>query len=90
MPNHTLVIPSPHSQDHTSPTDLPPTGTRQDRLLWLLLRDGVPVTLLCDLLFRAGPPSRQILASEALADDVRLSHPEGGSIGGHDLSITGM
>jgi hypothetical protein len=42
---------------------------------WSLLRDGVPITLLCDLLYVDGPPSREILTTEALADDVRLAHP---------------
>jgi hypothetical protein len=42
---------------------------------WSLLRHHVPITLLCDLLYVDGPPSREILTSEALADDVRLSHP---------------
>ena len=43
---------------------------------WSLLCDGVPITLLCDLLYVDGPPSREILTTEALADDVRLAHPD--------------
>jgi hypothetical protein len=35
------------------------------------LADGVPITLLCDLLDPDGPPSREIHAAEAIADDVR-------------------
>jgi hypothetical protein len=45
---------------------------------WSLLRDRVPITLLCDLLYVDGPPSREILTTEALADDVCLSHPTDG------------
>jgi hypothetical protein len=47
-----------------------------DSVTWTLLRDGVPITLLCDLLFDDGPPSREILAAEALEDDVRRCHPD--------------
>ena len=76
------MIPSPRARRA-------PEATATDSLTWVLLRDGVPITLLCDLLFPAGPPSRQILASEVLADDVRLSHPDSGSTGRADVSITG-
>ncbi len=41
-----------------------------DRVMaWL--RAGVPLTLLADLADPAGPPSREILRREAVADDVR-------------------
>ena len=40
-------------------------------LAWRLLRAHVPITLLCDLVEPDGPDSRQILAAEAVADDVR-------------------
>jgi hypothetical protein len=50
------------------------------RLGWRLLQSGVPVTLLCDLLFTDGPPSREILTVEALPDDVLRSHPDAVSI----------
>lgn len=35
------------------------------------LRGGVPLTLLADLADPDGPPSREILRREAVADDVR-------------------
>lgn len=54
------------------PLPQPPAG----RLAWALLRDGVPITLLCDLLFDDGPPSREILTVEAVPDDVRRCHPD--------------
>ncbi len=40
------------------------------------LADGVPITLLCDLLDPEGPPSREILTAEAVADDVRRALAE--------------
>lgn len=61
----------------------------REPLAWTLLRDGVPLSLLCDLVFPDGPPSREILASEALPDDVRLSHPAGRSTEPPGISITG-
>lgn len=47
------------------------------------LADGVPITLLCDLLDPEGPPSREILAAEAVADDVRraLAKPHSAEAG---------
>jgi hypothetical protein len=39
-------------------------------LAWLLLRAHIPISLLCDLAEPDGPNSRQILAAEAVADDV--------------------
>jgi hypothetical protein len=39
------------------------------------VQSGVPITLLCDLLFVDGPPSREILTVEALPDDVARTHP---------------
>lgn len=47
---------------------------------WSLLRAGVPLSLICDLAFPDGPPSREILTVEALEDDVARSHPRGRSI----------
>ena len=47
---------------------------------WSLLRAGVPLSLLCDLAYPDGPPSREILTAEAIEDDIRLSHPRGGLI----------
>ena len=44
---------------------------------WSLLRAGVPLSLLCDLADPDGPPSREILTSEAVADDVARAHPAG-------------
>jgi len=58
---------------YTGVTPLPRSRT------WEYLRAGVPVTLLCDLLFVDGPPSREILTAEALADDVARSHPASAS-----------
>ena len=55
---------------------------------WRLLRDGVPLSLLCDLLVPDGPASREILAVEALADDVRACHPPGGSSSAPGASIS--
>lgn len=49
------------------------------RLGWHLMQSGVPVTLLCDLLFVDGPPSREILTVEALPDDVARAHPDAAS-----------
>jgi hypothetical protein len=43
------------------------------------MQSGVPVTLLCDLLFVDGPPSREILTVEALPDDVARAHPDAAS-----------
>ena len=70
----------------------------QRSLSWSLLCEGVPITLLCDLLYVDGPPSRQILAAEAVEDDVRLSqpqtphgcaaHPAGGSIEPPEVTIS--
>jgi hypothetical protein len=60
----------------------------QASLAWTLLREGVPISLLCDLLDPDGPPSRQILAAEAFADDVRRSHPAGGSIAPPEVTIS--
>jgi hypothetical protein len=47
------------------------------------LADGVPITLLCDLLDPDGPPSREILAAEAVADDLRraLTEPQSAEVG---------
>lgn len=58
------------------------------RLGWHLLQSGVPVTLLCDLLFVEGPPSRQILAAEAALDDVVRSHPDARSTRGAERSTS--
>jgi hypothetical protein len=40
------------------------------------LRDGVPITLLADLAARGGPLSREILAAEALHDDIAATVPQ--------------
>lgn len=42
----------------------------QERVM-TLLRHGVPITLLADLLEANGPPSAEIYRTEAVADDVR-------------------
>ena len=47
---------------------------------WSLLRAGVPLSLICDLAFPDGPPSREILSAEAVEDDVVRAHPPGRSI----------
>jgi len=49
----------------TSPHPGPPSTA------WLLLRAHIPISLLCDLVEPDGPDSRQILAGEAVADDIR-------------------
>lgn len=62
---------------------------------WSLLRAGVPLSLLCDLLDPEGPPSREIYTAEAVADDVALddaaldlrTHPAGRSIELPEVSI---
>lgn len=66
-----------------------PGRPRDPAIAWTLLTEGVPLSLLCDLAFPDGPPSREILASEALSDDVRLSHPAGRSTEPPEISITG-
>jgi len=65
---------------------------------WSLLRAGVPLSLLCDLAFPDGPPSREILAAEAVAEDLALEldalppatspHPRGRSIQLPDVTIS--
>lgn len=44
---------------------------------WSFLRAGIPLSLLCDLAYPDGPPSREILAAEAIEDDVVRAHPAG-------------
>jgi len=56
---------------------------------WAYLNAGVPITLLCDLLYPDGPPSREILTAEALADDVGRAHPGGRSTPQGDQSMPG-
>ena len=78
MPNYINVIPSPRDEAARS---------------WSLLRAGVPLSLLCDLAFPDGPPSREILAAEAIADDVQhtevdRTHPRGRSIELPEVTIT--
>ena len=78
MPNYIIVIPTTRDEAARS---------------WSLLRAGVPLSLLCDLAFPDGPPSREILAVEAIADDVRrtdidLTHPRGRSIELPEVTIT--
>ena len=51
------------------PNDTGVIQFRHQVMEWLA--DGVPITLLCDLLDPAGPASREIYAAEAIADDVR-------------------
>ena len=65
---------------------------------WSLLRAGIPLSLLCDLAFPDGPPSREILAAEAVADDLALDlnslphsaspHPRGRSIELPEVTIS--
>ena len=54
---------------------------------WSLLRAGVPLSLLCDLAYPDGPPSREILTAEAIEDDYRLSHPRGRLIALPEVTI---
>ncbi|MFL6069687.1 MAG: hypothetical protein ACJ72Y_00205 [Actinomycetes bacterium] len=73
-----------------------PQGTAR---AWSLLRAGVPLTLLCDLVDPEGPPSRQIYTAEMVADDVAAdpatdpatdtarAHPAGRSIVLPEVSI---
>ena len=56
---------------------------------WAYLNAGVPITLLCDLLYPDGPPSREILTSETLADDVGRAHPAGPSTAQTERSMPG-
>lgn len=51
------------------PNDTSVIQFRHQVMEWLA--DGVPITLLCDLLDPAGPTSREIYTAEAIADDVR-------------------
>jgi hypothetical protein len=55
---------------------------------WSLLRAGVPLSLLCDLVDL--PPSREIYTSEAVADDVArdAAHPGGRLIELPEATIT--
>ncbi|MFZ0324922.1 MAG: hypothetical protein WAN48_12435 [Actinomycetes bacterium] len=62
---------------------------RDDSRAWAYLRAGVPITLLCDLLYRDGPPSRDFLVSETLADDVARAHPAGRSTSPSNESMPG-
>jgi hypothetical protein len=39
-------------------------------MAWLLLRDHIPISLLCDLVESDGPDSREIHLAEAVADDI--------------------
>lgn len=55
---------------------------------WALLTSGVPISLLCDLAFMDGPPSRAILTCEGLEDDVARSHPRGRSIELPEVTIS--
>ena len=55
---------------------------------WSLLRAGVPLSLICDLAFPDGPPSREILTAEAIEDDVARSHPRGRSIELREVTIS--
>ena len=54
---------------HGLPNDTIVIQFRHHVMEWLA--DGVPITLLCDLLDPAGPTSREIYTAEAIADDVR-------------------
>ena len=56
---------------------------------WSLLRAGVPLSLLCDLADPDGPPSREILHREVVADDVACgrAHPAGRLIELPEVSI---
>ena len=55
---------------------------------WSLVRAGVPLSLLCDLAFPDGPPSRAIYTAEVVADDVDRAHPAGPSITLPEISIS--
>ena len=67
-----------------------PPGTAR---AWSLLRAGVPLSLLCDLVDPEGPPSREIYTAEVVADDVagpgllQRTHPAGRSIVLPEVSI---
>ena len=65
-----------------------PLGTAR---AWSLLRAGVPLSLLCDLMDPEGPPSREIYTAEVVADDVAAdaasTHPPGRSIVLPEVSI---
>ena len=89
MPNYIIVISIPPLDE--APIDEAARG-------WSLLRAGVPLSLLCDLAFSDGPPSREILTVEAVADDVardlislkesEATHPRGRSIQLPEVTIS--
>ena len=56
---------------------------------WEHLQAGVPITLLCDLLYPDGPPSREFYLAECLAEDVARSHPAGRSTDSAEQSMPG-
>jgi hypothetical protein len=56
---------------------------------WEHLQAGVPITLLCDLLYPDGPPSREFYLAECLVEDVARSHPAGPSTGSEKPSMPG-
>ena len=70
-----------------------PLGTART---WSLLRAGVPLSLLCDLVDPEGPSSREIYTAEVVANDVAAdpathspsgAHPAGRSIVLPEVSI---
>ena len=76
-------------------TVITPLGTAR---AWSLLRAGVPLSLLCDLIDPEGPRSREIYTAEVVADDVAadaatdaakdgVPHPAGRSIVLPEVSI---
>lgn len=57
---------------------------------WSLLRAGVPLSLLCDLAYPDGPPSREILTAEAIEDDIARTHPDQSHPRGRLIELPGV
>jgi hypothetical protein len=62
------------------------TPSPRNYLSWQLLRNGIPPSLLCDLLDPDGPASREIYVYEEAEADVERTHPAGRS--GDDDQVT--